>query len=100
MIPNADAFDTPFKATIGEVRATNMGIDIHNQAIKFVVGNFTTGIFSQEFTWASGQYNDTFTPTTPLAVAADDIVGICITDDATSAVNPVIQLELEATYLN
>jgi len=100
VIPNADAFDTPFKATIGEVRATDMGITVHDQIVKFVVGNFTTGIFSQEFSWTASQYNDTFTPTTPLAVAADDIVGICITDDTASTVNPVIQIELEATYLN
>jgi len=99
-IPNADAFDTPFKATIGEVRATDMGITVHDQIVKFVVGNFTTGIFSQEFSWTASQFNDTFTPTTPIPVVADDIVGICITDDTASTVNPVIQLELEATYLN
>ena len=100
VIPNADAFDTPFKATIGEVRATDMGVTVHDQIVKFVVGNFTTGIFSQEFSWTASQYNDTFTPTTPLAVSVDDIVGICITEDTSSTVNPIVQIELEATYLN
>jgi len=100
VVPNADAFDAPFKGTIGKVRVTDMGATVHDQAIKFVVGNFTTGVFTEEFTWAASQYNDTFTPASPLAVAADDRVGILITDDGGSTNNPVIYAEFEATYLN
>lgn len=100
IVAGSDAFDAPFKATIGEVRVTDMGVTVHDQAIKFVVGNFTTGVFTEEFTWTASQYNDTFTPATPLAVAANDVVGVCITDDAGSTVNPVIYVEFEATYLD
>ena len=100
VVPNADAFDAPFKATIGEIRVTDVGVTVHDAAIQFVVGNFTTGVFTEEFTWTASQYNDTFTPATPLTVAANDKVGVLITDDAGSTVNPVLYVELEATYLD
>ena len=100
VIPNDDAFVAPFKATIGGIRVTDMGITVHDQEVKFVVGNFTTGVFTEEFTWPASQYNDTFTPATPLAVAADDKVAVLITEDTASTVNPVLYVELEATYLD
>jgi len=100
IVAGSDSFSAPFKATIGKIRMTDMGDTVHDQAIQFVVGNFTTGVFTEEFTWTASQYNDTFTPSTPLAVAADDVIGICITDDGGSTVNPVIYAEFEATYLN
>ena len=100
IVAGADSFDAPFKATIGEVRVTDMGVTVHNQIIKFVVCNFTTSSFTEEFSWTASQYNDTFIPATPLAVAADDLIGILITDDTASTVNPVLYVELEATYLD
>ena len=100
VIPNADTFDAPFKATVGKIRVTDMGATVHDQAIKFVVGNFTDGVFTEEFTWTASQANDTFTPATPLAVDPNDLVAVCITEDTASANNPAFMLELEATYLN
>jgi hypothetical protein len=77
-----------------------MGATLHDQAIKFVVGNFTDGIFTEEFTWTASQANDTFTPATPLAVDANDLIGVCITDDGGSTNNPAMVIEFEATYLD
>jgi len=100
VIPNDDAFSAPFKATIGKIRVTDMGATVHDAAVKFVVGNFTTGTFTEEFTWTASQYNDTFSPSTPLAVASGDKVGVLITDDGGSTANPVLHVEFEATYLD
>jgi hypothetical protein len=97
MIPmiGDDAFDTPFKCSITRIRVTDMGITVHDQAIKFVIGNFTDGVYSNEMTWTASQYNDTFTLSSALAADPGDLIGMVITDDGGSTVNPVIMAELE-----
>jgi len=95
VVPNADAFDPPFKCSITRCRVTNMNATVHNQAIKFVIGNFTDGTFSQEMTWTASQKYDTFTLSSALAADPGDLIGICVTDDGGAGTNPAMILELE-----
>lgn len=98
VIPNADTFSAPFKGEISVVRVSNFHATVHDQDVTFIVGNFTTGVFSEELTWPASQYNDKFTLATALEVSADDLVGILVTNDNGSTNNPIWMLELEATY--
>ena len=93
-----DGLAAPFKLTITGVRVTNMNATVHNQIIKFIVGNFTDGLFSNELTWTASQYSDTYTLSTTVACDADDVIGILCTDDTASTNNPIWAVELEVTY--
>lgn len=97
-IPNSDTLDAPHKLEVLKVRVTDMNPTVHDQAIKFVVGNFTDGVFSSELTWTASQNNDKFSLGSALAFDANDLLGICITDDAASTNNPIWAVELEVTY--
>jgi len=97
-IPTTDSFITPYKMSLAEVRVTNMGITVHDQAIEFIVGNFTDGTFSAALTWTASQYSDWFDLAAEIACDAGDIIGIMITDDGGSTVNPIWAVEFEVTY--
>jgi len=97
-IPTTDSFQAPYKMEIVDVRVTDMGDTVHNQNIKFVVGNFTDGVFSAELTWPASQFNDKFALASAIAADPDDIIGIMVTDDGGSTVNPVWAVEFEVTY--
>jgi hypothetical protein len=97
-IPTTDSFQAPYKLEIVDVRVTNMHATVHNQAIKFVVGNFTDGVFSAELSWTASQYSDKFALGTAIPCDAGDIVGIMITDDAGATNNPIWAIEFEVTY--
>lgn len=99
VIPNTDTFKAPYKCSIIRARVTNMNATLHNQSIKFVIGNFTTGTFTAEQTWTASQANDSFDlSSTPLTASQGDLIGICITDDGGAGSNPSVVLELEASY--
>jgi hypothetical protein len=97
-VPNADTFSAPFKLEITKVRVTNMGLTIHDQAIVFIVGNFTDGVFSAAQTWTASQLNDKFTLGTAIAADPGDLIGILVTNDTASTVNPIWAVEFEVTY--
>jgi hypothetical protein len=97
-VPNADTFSAPFKMEITKVRVTNMGLTVHDQAIVFIVGNFTDGVFSAAQTWTASQLTDKFTLGTAIAADPGDLIGICITNDTGSTVNPIWAVEFEVTY--
>lgn len=97
VIPNGDTFAAPHDANITRVRVTNMHATVHDQIIKFVVGNFTTGVFSAELSWAASQLVDSFTLAAALAVNTGDLLGICITEDTASTNNPIWAVELGET---
>jgi len=97
-IPNADTFSAPFKLEITKVRVTNMGLTVHDQAIVFIVGNFTDMVFSAAQTWTASQLNDKFTLGTAIAADPGDLIGILITNDTGSTVNPIWAVEFEVTY--
>ena len=94
----ADSLRAPFKMEITNVRVTNMHTTVHNQAVVFIVGNFTDGTFSAAQTWAASQVCDTFTLATPLAFDKGDVIGILCTNDTASADNPVWAVEFTVTY--
>jgi len=93
-----DGLPAPFKLEITKVRVANMHATVHNQAIKFVVGNFTDGLFSEELTWTASQPCDTFTLASAIACDPGDVIGILCTDDASSGNNPVWAAEFTVTY--
>jgi len=97
-VPNADTFSAPFKLEIAKVRVTNMGLTVHDQNIVFIVGNFTDGVFSAAQTWTASQLNDKFTLASAIAADPGDLIGICITNDTGSTVNPIWMTEFEVTY--
>lgn len=98
VVADTDALEAPFKASISQVRVTDMGGTVHDQIIKFVVGNMTDGVYSAELSWAASQLSDSFDLASDLAVDADDLIGIIVTDDAGSTNNPVWAVEFEVTY--
>jgi len=102
--PDGDAFTAPHDGNISKIRVTNTGATIHNQAIKFILFDFTKGTYSVEMTWTASQNTDTFSGTDIKAgsagvdVDAGDKLGILITDDAGSTVNPTnVVVELTVT---
>ncbi len=95
IVGGTDSFDAPFKCSITRLRATDMGVTVHDQAIKFILCNFTTADFSTEMTWTASVFNDTWTLGSAMACAAGDLLGVLITDDGGSTVNPVMFLEME-----
>ena len=102
--PDGDAVTVPYKCNISKVRVTNLGATVHNQIIKFVLMNFTKGTYSLELSWAASQQTDTWTTTALKAASAGvdcdagDALGILITEDNGSTVNPgPIQVELDVT---
>jgi len=97
-IPNADTFSAPFKLEITKVRVTNMHATVHDQAIVFIVGNFTDMVFSAAQTWTASQLNDKFTLGTAIAADPGDLIGICVTNDTGSTNNPIWAVEFEVTY--
>jgi hypothetical protein len=97
-VPNADTFSAPYKLEITKVRVTNMGLTIHDQAMVFVVANFTDGVYSAAQTWTASQLTDKFTLGTAIAADPGDLIGICITNDTGSTVNPIWAIEFEVTY--
>jgi hypothetical protein len=97
-IPNADTFSAPYKLEITKVRVTNMNATVHNQAIEFIVGNFTDMVFSAALTWTASQLNDKFTLASALAADPGDLIGILVTNDTGSTNNPIWAVEFEVTY--
>jgi hypothetical protein len=97
-VPNADTFSAPYKLEIAKVRVTDMGLTVHDQAIVFIVGNFTDGVFSAAQTWTASQLNDKSTLATAIAADPGDLIGICVTNDTGSTVNPIWAVEFEVTY--
>ena len=98
IVGGSDSFAVPNNAEIIGVRVTDMGITVHDAAIKFVICNFTKNTFSAELTWTASQYNDTFTLASAMEVSANDVIGILVTDDAGSTVNPTMFVEFEARF--
>ena len=94
----SDALDAPYKCEIVAVRVTNFNATVHDQIIKFVVGNFTDGTFSAELSWAASQISDRFTLASAIACDADDVIGIMVTDDGGSSNNPIWMAEFEVSY--
>lgn len=97
-IPTTDSFTTPYKMSLAEVRVTNMNPTVHNQAIEFIVGNFTDGVFSAVCTWTASQYSDWFDLAAEIACDPGDLIGIMITDDNAAGANPVWAVEFTVTY--
>jgi hypothetical protein len=93
-----DGLPAPFKLEITKVRVANMHSTVHDQAIAFIVGNFTDGEFSAAQTWTASQYCDTFTLASAIAADPGDVIGILCTNDNGSTANPVWAAEFTVTY--
>ncbi|MFA5053920.1 MAG: hypothetical protein WC565_07665 [Parcubacteria group bacterium] len=93
-----DGLPAPFKLEVTKVRVANMHATVHDQAIVFVVGNFTDGTFSAAQTWTASQYCDTFTLASAIACDPGDVIGILCTNDTGSTANPIWAVELTVTY--
>jgi len=93
-----DGLPAPFKLEITKVRVANMHATVHDQAIVFIVGNFTDGTFSAAQTWAASQLCDTFTLASAIAADPGDVIGILCTNDTASTNNPIWAVELTVTY--
>jgi len=93
-----DGLPAPFKMEITKVRVANMHTTVHDQAIVFIVGNFTDGDFTAAQTWTASQPCDTFTLASALAFDPGDVIAIMCTNDTASTNNPVWAVEFTATY--
>ncbi len=93
-----DGLPAPFKLEVTKVRVANMHTTVHDQAIVFIVGNFTDGTFSAAQTWTASQYCDTFTLASAIAADPGDVIGILCTNDTGSTANPIWAVELTVTY--
>lgn len=93
-----DGLPAPFKLEVTKVRVANMHTTVHDQAIVFIIGNFTDGEFTAAQTWTASQPCDTFTLASALAFDPGDILGIVCTNDTGSTQNPVWAAELTVTY--
>lgn len=83
---------------ITTVRATDLTTGtIHTAAdVIFHLQNFTTGAASASLTWAQDQRSDRWTGLT-LAVAADDVVGVVVTqeDGTDEVISAALEIEME-----
>jgi len=90
-------FVVPFQGTITTVSIRDEAGTVHSAAdVKLILVNFTTGEVSDELTFPQDQRNETWTGLT-LAVTANDILGVLITqEDGTNEIGP-FTLELGVT---
>lgn len=102
VITPTDGFKCPETGTIVGVRLTNGSTTAHTTAdIKFILHDFTTGLHSDELTFAQDKRNDRWDSTAfktgGLAVAAGDILGVVITqpDTGDELTNFTIEMDVD-----
>ena len=102
VVTPTDGFKCPETGTIVGIRLTNANTTAHTTTdIKFFLHNFTTGVHSDELTFAQDKRNDRWDSTAfktgGLAVAAGDVLGVVITqeDSAQELTNFVIEMDVD-----
>ena len=100
IVTPADGFVALAAGTIDKLRVVDHAATLHTaNDIKFILMNFTTGAHSGELTFAQDKALDKWTISGGLTVAADDVLGILITqeDGTNEAANVDIELEYTRT---
>lgn len=95
-----DAFVCPKSGTIFKIRGVSSAQTLPSTvAPKFVLYNQTTGLVSEELTWALNKQYDSWTLATPFVVTVGDSIAVLVTVEDGTAEHQNVALELTVGLL-